>query len=185
MPLALEPLADSADLSTRLGVADDAKAQWCVSQISAAFRGATGAQITKATDTLVLDGYGSRELLVPVAPIISIASVIEQSVALVLGTDYEVSKRNGILRRLVQLWPDSYEAIEVTCTYGYELIPDEISAAVLDEAAILYNVTPGISAETIGTESTAFAVARSTGTLGMSDTWAALVQLYKVDRGRV
>ena len=100
-------------------------------------------------DEIVLDGTGTRVLLLPSYPVTDVAEVLVDEEALVEGTDYEWSK-TGELRRLGQRWPTSLRSIEVTYSHGYATVPAAIVGVVAAVAGRIYDAPLTVRQESIG-----------------------------------
>lgn len=85
-------------------------------------------------DGLVLNDNG--DTIYTPAPIISVASVSEDSVALVENTDFYVYKKAGKIDR-EGLWSLSRLAVTMTLTCGYATVPDHIRTICITIASII------------------------------------------------
>lgn len=130
-------------------------------------------------DEIVLDTtFNGRHLFLPELPVISVSAVIENSVELVVTTDYEPMLRRGILSRVRRPWYLGGQVIAVTYTHGYEVIPDDIVAVTARAASRLYQAglrsaetegVPGVISKTLGDFSVTFgADSPSEGAMGVS-----------------
>jgi len=73
------------------------------------------------TDTLVLDGSGGREILLPSLRVVTLTSVLNDGQDVTASVD---TSRAGILRLTTGCWTDRLGRITVTLTHGYYL--DEV-----------------------------------------------------------
>jgi hypothetical protein len=131
-------------------------------------------------DTVILDGSGTRALFLPAAPVVGDPVVTVGGEQLVLGEDYLVSRRRGILyRRTPYLWPSDPDAVTVTYGHGYDETPDDVAAAVLEAAKAIVNVRAGLTSLTVGGETLAF----GGSAVGTTTTWETAVARYSLGGG--
>ena len=86
------------------------------------------------TETLRLSGCARSELILSRMPIVSVTSLTEIDTALeVDGTDFEIEKNTGVLRRLssdvVSTW--SVGKIVIVYTAGWTTVPDDLKLAAV------------------------------------------------------
>lgn len=169
------PLAEPTDLATRTGrSATDPQLLQALQRVSDRFRGAVGYPVTRVTgDVVVLDGDGSTTLLLPAAPVAAVTQVLVDGVAV---TDWELAS-DGRLRRWSG-WPRRYGAVSVTYTHGYTVVPKDVADAVLEAAEAALTGQPGVQAMAVGGESVTYARP------GVTETWSAAVDRYRVGRDR-
>ncbi|MGY4859511.1 hypothetical protein [Cryobacterium sp. AP23] len=175
----LPALASVADLATLTGKpATDAKLLLALKRASARFRGAVGHPVSRVSDDVVLlDGDGSRALLLPAAPVIGTTAVEIDGVPI---TDYRTSAARGILRRPAG-WPDDLGNVQVTYSHGYDQVPGDIEDAVLEQAELQYKVLAGVQQASLGAQSVTFGVQAS---VGVTQRWAECVARYQLKDGR-
>lgn len=115
-----EPFADVADLAARnIAVPDGFDAGELLLSASDAIRDAAGCPITRTTSVVDLSGSGDRYLDLPGVPIVSVASVTLNAVAV---TDWTL--RDGALHRWPRWCADG--TFEITYTHGLLAIPRDI-----------------------------------------------------------
>jgi hypothetical protein len=85
------------------------------------------------TDTLHLDGPGSRLLVLPTLRIVEVTAVRQDDVPLDMTT-VRVSRGAGMLRAASPL-SDEFGAIEVDLRHGYDTVPESIVDLTLQMAA--------------------------------------------------
>ena len=177
-----EKLADPADLAALLGVrTNHPRVGPALDAASARFRGAVRHPVTRSRTHTVLDGSGVRDLLLPAVQVTSAlvhlrpADGISPMTPLVRGRDFQVSSRFGILRRTNGVWPDQLDAVDVDVEHGWEVVPDDIAEAVLEQAAAVFRGRPGIQSLAVGAEAT-------TWTPGVSEAWKTAVDRYHIGR---
>lgn len=148
-----------------------------IAEASARFRGEVRHSVSLVEDDAVwLDGGGSRALLLPAAPVVSVGTVEVEGVEV----DVEWSEA-GVLRRRRGRWPDRFRAVRVVYSHGYDPVPDEVQEAVLSMARYLAVVTPGVSSMQVGGQSVSTSSANiDTTVLG---PWDAVVAAYRLNRG--
>lgn len=118
--MSFAPLADAADLAARnIAVPDGFDAGELLLSASDAIRDAAGCPITRTTSVVDLGGSGDRYLDLPGVPIVSVASVTLNAVAL---TDWTL--RDGALHRWLRWRAD--DTFEITYTHGLLTIPRDI-----------------------------------------------------------
>lgn len=173
----MTPLADTTLMAAKLGVEpSDERMLLALDLASARFRGQTRNPVSLATDTLTLDAHGSRVLLLPCAPIVSVDALN------IAGTDYGSGdfewSTSGMLR-LDMTMPDLWRSVTVKYTHGYAHIPQDVQEAVMDQATAMYPMLAGnaYTAMTTGTESRSFNTQLQ---VGYSAQWSACVQRYRL-----
>jgi hypothetical protein len=176
----LSPLAAAADLATILKTdAEDADLVSALKRSSNRFRGAVRWLVSETEAQVKLDGLGRRSVRLPGAEVSEVSSVKLEGVELTETTDYEWS-RDGILDRVAGVWPERRRIIEVTYTYGYPEIPEDIQEVVLDQAAALYRIKRGLSSEQVGGISRVYGREEATG---VTQQWADAVNHYRISQG--
>lgn len=115
--------------------------------VSEAFNRSCDRTLAKATYTgAYLDGPGTRELVLPNFPVISITSVEEDDLALTEGDEYDylLYAESGILWRVGGDWLLGPKTVKITYTAGYiaipgagetESIPADLKLAALQQVA--------------------------------------------------
>lgn len=177
-----ERLADPSDLAALLGVrTNHPRVGPALAQASARFRGAVRHPVTRTRTRVVMDGSGVRDLLLPGVQVVSAVVHLRPAdgsaalTPLVRGRDFQVSSRFGILRRTAGPWPDQLDAVDVDFEHGWEVVPDDIAEAVLEQAAAVFRGRPGIQSLAVGSEAT-------TWTPGVSEAWKTAVDRYHIGR---
>lgn len=165
------PLASPGDLAQRLGCKpDDPKLALCLRLASDRFTGQCRNPIRKATDTITLDGTGGRTIRLPVYPVQDVKDV--QCHGRTVTPEWSA---DGLLRFSDPV--DGWRSIRVIYTHGYDPIPGDVADVVLEQAAAIYQVMPGLASWTTGEESRTYSVAQSVGT---SAAWSAAVAKYRI-----
>lgn len=169
------PLASVHDLAIRVGAKDetDPKLALALRLASGRFRDQTFNPISEATDTIRLDSDGERILMLPVRPVSCVESVTINGEEC---RDYSWSATGAV--RFSKPLPVGYGTVEITYTHGYAAIPDGIQDVVIEQAAAMYSLTPGIVGYTTGSETRTYSTAMSVGTTAQ---WAAMVARYRLD----
>jgi hypothetical protein len=173
----LPPLVSPDELATWLGVdAGDPQLIAALDAASARFRAAVRHPVSEVTgDEVTLDGNGAATLALPAAPVTDVHTVEVDGDEI---TDYEWSG-TGMLYRAAG-WPRRYRSVVVTYDHGYDPVPDDIVAAVLDQARAVYLIRPGVSQIQTGSENISFGAVSS---IGASAQWSTAVELYRLNRG--
>jgi hypothetical protein len=180
----LPPLATLDDLKAAIRDPEsftDTDLNLALKRASGRFRGQVRHPVSLVeNDQIVLDGTGTRTLQLPAAPITDITVTLAGRL-LEEGPDFEVSRRNGILRRAGgRFWPDGLENVAVTYTHGYDPIPDDVADAVLEHATTLAMVYAHIQQEGAGSVQATYGAA---ATVGTTQKWADAVENYRL-KGR-
>lgn len=174
MAEALPPLAEPDDLAESLGVAaDNRRLVRALAAASADFRGAVHHPVSLVTgDVLRLDGTGTRTLRLPVANVQAVHSVVA------LGQALEVHwSADGLLDRADgRLWPCQRGAVTVTLDHGYDPVPEDVQAAVLDRAESRYRIRRGLASKQVGGINLTF-------DSGVTEQWVECVAAYRIRRG--
>ena len=68
--------------------------------------------------------------------------------------------------------------MQVTYRHGYDPVPKGVQDVVLEQAAAIYQMLPGVVSYTTGAEQRTYSTALTVGTTAQ---WAAMVARYKVD----
>lgn len=140
-------------------------------------------------DIVLLDGTGSRSLLLPQLPIIAVTSVStfdEDDTETELDpSEYVVTEANGILWRKSHrdVWSRGIANVSVTYDHGYaELPPDLLTEAIFPIAArgLASNAGGEIQREDIGTYSVTYADSTSGG--GLQDGERLVLDRYRQQR---
>lgn len=103
-------------------------------------------------DPIILDGSGTRTLVLPAPPVLDVAEVydIRRAALLVADADYEWSAV-GLLRTLGhRVFVDNFRAYRVTYSHGYDVVPDGVAAVVVRIALRTIANPAGLTGETIG-----------------------------------
>jgi hypothetical protein len=172
-------LADPARLAVLLGVpADDPKLIEALREASGRFIGAVRWPVRRTEGyTVTVYGTGSSLLLLPVAELSDVDQVLVDGTAV---TDYQVRRDIGALRRTgCAVWEDWAE-VTVTCTCGYDPIPEDIQSAVTDQARTKKTVRPGIQTVQAGGESITYG---AQAVVGVTDEWTTAVTSHRLNRG--
>ncbi|WP_435112025.1 hypothetical protein [Nocardiopsis synnemataformans] len=168
-------LADPEELAEVLGVpADDPKLVARVRAASRRFLGAVApVSFTPVNgDVLWLNGDGSTTLLLPACPVRAVTAVEIDGQALDAG-DFEWSAE-GVLRRWSR-WPDRLRSVKVTCDHGYEVVPEDVQAVVLEQAEAAWNIVKGVTSVSVDGQSTTFGTQSA---VGVTQDWADAVSRY-------
>lgn len=156
--MALATIDDLAALLQREIAEDDVSALNALETASAVVEAYLSQTVELVSnDEIILDGTGTKVLLLPNYPVSAVASVEVDEEALVEGEEFEWS-HTGELRRLNGVWPTSLRSITVTYSHGYETIPQAIVGVVTAVAGRLLNSSSiGIRQESIGGYSVTYA----------------------------
>ncbi|GAA4680476.1 hypothetical protein [Nocardioides nanhaiensis] len=167
-------LTPADDLATKLGVAPtDARLLVALRSASARFRGAVRWQVHRVTETLVVNGTGTLDLALPARHVTDVSGVLVNGTPVAVDWD-----EYGLLnRRDGRLWPRRRRAVEVTLTYGYDPIPDDIAEAVQDQAEAGYNILRGLSSKQVGGITLTFGQSEA---VGVSQAWVDAADRYRI-----
>lgn len=144
------------------------------------FRDAVGYPVHRVEmDSILLDGDGTPTLLLPAAPVIALAVSVEGR-TLTAGVDYQLSKKNGVLRRLGTVWPDALESVTVVYSHGWNTIPGGIEDAVLEQASVQAKQLINVQQESAGSTSVTYG---AQATVGVTSKWSEAVAKYSLGSG--
>lgn len=142
------------------------------------FRGDVGYPVHRvAGDTVVLNGSGTRTLLLPAFPV-DIHTVDIDGEQLTRPADYRVDQRNGILRRVGGIWPDALGNVTVEYSHGWEDVPGDVQDAVLEHAATITMVLVHLQQNSAGSAQESYGAAAMVGTTAK---WSAAVAKYSAE----
>jgi hypothetical protein len=152
------------------------------------FIGEIGRPLHQRTETVLLNGTGTRTLLLPGAPVTTITAVVVAGATYaphVEGTapapeTYQVDLGAGILRAGNGVWPEGLGNIAVTYTTGYagiDDVPGDIQDAVLEHAATIATVMAHLQQESGGSTSATYG---QTALVGTTAKWVQAVEKYKL-----
>lgn len=147
---------------------------------SAAIRRRCGWHVfPSVTETLRLDGPGGRELSLPTMNLTALGDVLDRDVA-VDATDLEWS-RLGTVRRRSGWWSESYGALAVTMTHGYEEVPD-LAQVVSQVVAAALSSPMGATKEQAGSLAVTWATTAPgvAGGLSLLERDLAVVDAYRL-----
>jgi hypothetical protein len=138
-------------------------------------------------DIVLLDGTGTRSLLLPQLPAIGVTSVStfdDDDIETQLDpTDYVLAGDNGILWRTHRdAWPRGIQNISVTYDHGFETLPSDLLNAIMVIASRGLSSSAGgeVQAEAIGTYSVTYADSTSGG--GLQDGERLVLDRYRQQR---
>ena len=147
------------------------RATLLVNSASAAIRGYCGWNITEETVTGdVIDGSGQWDLWLPTKNLTAVASLVENGVTLVSGTNYDWY-RNGQLARSGR-WTSKAKAITITYTHGYPAghVKLELARSMCLMAAAARVPNPaGLRSETVGAVSWTSAASSADATVILTE----------------
>lgn len=153
------------------------------------FLGEIGRELHRRTETVTLNGSGTRTLLLPGAPVTTISSVVVAGATYALQDPatpttapafYEQDLRAGILRAVNGVWPEGLGNIQVTYTHGYagiDDVPGDIQDAVLEHASTIAMVLAHLQQESGGSTSATYG---QTALVGTTAKWVQVVQKYRL-----
>jgi hypothetical protein len=177
-------LATVADMEAVCGpLADQVAAQAALDQATTVLQAATGQQLVYvADDRVLLNGDGSRTLLLPQLPVTAVSSVKVTGTVL-LAEEYQWDG-DGLLRldSCCGVFPDRLQGVDVTYSHGYEPVPDDLALACAAMACrLMAGGGPGgatadgvpITSERVGSYAVSYGQ-------GLTFTEAAVVSRYRV-----
>lgn len=160
--------------------ATDPRVELALRRASNRFRDAVGYPVHQVVgDHIWLDGDGTTTLLLPSIPVTAFSLSVAGAV-LVQGTDYQLSRKNGVVRKVGGVWKDGLENIEVTYTHGWETIPGGIEDAVLEQASVQATQLVHIQRNDSGPVGQTFG---AQATVGVTQKWADAVNKYAIGSG--
>lgn len=144
----MDPLVTPEELASYLQHdLDRATAELAIAGASGAVRGHCRWDLALAEQTFVVDGTGSRLLLLPTLHLVSVEEVRVDGQA--LEADEYTWSENGALERAAR-WPRKLRGIEVDCNHGHDPIPDLPRMVTLELAARQYDNPQRLSSKTVG-----------------------------------
>lgn len=131
------------------------------------------------TETVRLDGPGGRELALPTLNLTALGAVVERDVT-VDATTLEWS-RLGNVRRTAGCWSESYGALSVTMTHGFEDVPD-VEQIVAQVVAAALSSPMGATREQAGSLAVTWATTAPgvSGGLSLLERDLAILATYKI-----
>jgi hypothetical protein len=154
------------------------------------FCGETERTFERKTETVLLNGTGTRTLLLPNAPVATIDAIVVAGATYApyqVGTPapagsyaYQVDLKAGILRSLGGLWPEGLGNVAVTYTHGFggiDDVPGDIQDAVLEHAATIAMVLAHVQQESGGSTSATYG---QTALVGTTAKWVQAVEKYRL-----
>lgn len=147
--MALATVANLSAILRRDIDPDDPAALAALDTASAFVEAYLGQPVELVDETVILDGSGTRVLLLPAYPVTDVDVVGIDDEVLEPGIDYEWSK-TGELRRRGGPWPSTLRSIAVTYSHGFDPVPDAIVGVVTAMAARLYDTPLSVRQESIG-----------------------------------
>ncbi|MFF7365820.1 hypothetical protein [Streptomyces sp. NPDC008125] len=157
-----EPWASPEDLRIllRLDTIDQEQAAAAITAAQTVVRGGLRQHVDQVhDDVLHLVGNGYPVLNLPEMPVTGVASVTVDGTALE-AAGYRWN-RHGILRRLGGRWPLDAD-IAVTCTHGYDPVPEVVARVTVQVAARAWvNPKEAVGSESLGDYSVSYDKART------------------------
>lgn len=175
MPIPAGMLADPEELADKLGIPkDDKKLLAELRSASRKFLGAVHPVSFAPVDGTVLwlNGDGGTTLLLPVCPVRAVHRVDGGGREV---TDFEWSAE-GILRRTLG-WPDRLRSVKVTCDHGFTEVPEDVQAAVLDQAEAGYNTRRGVQSVSVDGQAVTYGAREA---VGITQMWSDTVARYQL-----
>lgn len=154
---------------------DRATAELALAGASGVVRAFCRWSISAEDTTFTVDGTGSRILRLPTLCLTAVESVTVDGTALD-PLDYRWSA-NGLIERGAG-WPRRFRAVDVACSHGYDVTPDEIRIVVLSLAARYYGNPDGLRSKTVGDISRTFLLESMRGDMTQLET--ALIDGYRL-----
>lgn len=162
---------DLDDLRTWLRVTDtwdsdtQAQAQQVLDLAIGRVEDEVGQSLPQATETVTLDGTGTKQLVLPRWPVTAVSSVTVDGDTLDFDDDWRWS-RTGVLWRIDDWWPEENEPrhIDVEFTAGWNPVPGDVRAVILRMAGSAWHrpipgdqSEAGLTQETVGSWSRSWA----------------------------
>lgn len=173
-------LADPEELADQIGGVepDDSRLLAELRSASRRFLGAVApVSFTPITgQTTWLNGDGSDTLLLPHLPVTAVTVVELEGRTLVQGDDYDWSQE-GILQRVRGLWPGRLRAVRVVYDHGYTEVPEDVQAAVIDQAEAGYNTRRGVQSVSVDGQAVTYGAREA---VGVTQTWSDTVARYQL-----
>lgn len=151
---------------------------------SARFRADAGHHITRTEYELELDGDGGNLIPLPFRHVHELTVYVNQPDGTRAELDpaqYQVSRRDGLLRRRSGVWPDTLGAFSITATAGLDTIPGDIAEHVMTLAEYVLTTEIGVGSKTVGGQQVSWTAAAFQ--VGITEPWAQCVARYAITRG--
>lgn len=139
-------LVTAAELASHLQKdVDTATAEQKIAAYSAWVESQTGMAFTARTATIRIPATAAQQLVIPLRPLRTVATVKIGSTTL---TDFTLA--DGMLWR-ARGWRTSFtpEMVDVTVGYGLTVTPADVKEVVLEAAGLAYDVPAGVESEAI------------------------------------
>lgn len=151
------------------------------------FCGETNRTFERKTETVLLNGSGTRTLLLPGAPVTAITTVAVAGATYAQYDPadpyrrdaYQADLQAGILRAS-GIWPEGLGNIVVNYTHGFggiDDVPGDIQDAVLEHAATIAMVLAHVQQESGGSTSATYG---QTALVGTTAKWVQAVEKYRL-----
>ena len=114
------------------------------------------------TETLVLDGTGTRSLLLPTMRIRSIDSLVIGAERIDVSRVH-YSRTAGVVQIEGHLWTRGLGNVEISLTHGYEQAPDEVRAIIDAVAKRVKQYAGAVMSQRAGTQAVNYAVVGGAG----------------------
>lgn len=136
-----------------VGSPAEAWAQQALDAAAGTIENEAGQLLGESTDTIVRDGKGGTELIVPRWPVTAVTSVTlldpDGDTLLVADTDYTWAEY-GAIERLGSCWPKRKRSVEVVYTAGYAEVSLDLKRIAWRLAATAGENPTGLESEKIG-----------------------------------
>lgn len=100
-----------------------------------------------ANDSLTVDGSGTAVLDLPTLYVASVASVVENGVTLVAGTNYEWADYGCLFRIDGQEWTKKKRGVVVTLTHGFDTLPEDVEGVVAEMVSAALEASFGTTSD--------------------------------------
>lgn len=153
--MAFATIADLENVVGREIDENDAAALFALDSATAMVRAVIGQYVEEVEDdVVVLDGSGTRVLMLPETPV-SDVSLIEIDGEELDADEYQWSA-DGYVRKLNGTWSTDLRSVEITYTHGYATIPPLIVSITAKLAGRMLDVPAAVRQETIGAYSVSY-----------------------------
>ncbi|MFJ2162570.1 hypothetical protein [Streptomyces sp. NPDC087856] len=162
---------------------ETAQAEFLIDLAGACIEEEAGQSLELSTDTVTLDGTGTRKLVLPRWPVTAVASVTvlhdtTDDEVLAEGADHDFTwSASGRLTRRCACWPEGDRNIEVVYSAGLAQIPKSLMRVALRLCVAPWSNPNSLSAESLGDLSRTYNTATDIG-MELSNSDRKLVGAY-------
>ncbi|MGI5443820.1 hypothetical protein ACQEV4_42710 [Streptomyces shenzhenensis] len=163
---------------------ETAQAEFLLDLAGACIEEETGQSLELSTDTVLLDGTGTHQLVLPRWPVTAVHTVtllgdLAADEVLTEGADHDFTwSASGRLTRKGACWPEGDRNVEAVVTAGLATIPKSLKRVALRLCVAPWSNPNNLSSETLGDLSRSYNTATDIG-MELSSSDRKLVSVYQ------